>query len=246
MKKKMIVLFGMLLVMLSLAFSFRNVQAATGCFPDTNGHWAETFICWLKANGITSGYSNGNYGPEDYVTRAQMAVFLQKAAEVPPSTGQIQISVGLGEWKSYYVNNNDLTFAYDAGSVGIFNTLAGTYYLTASPTQPLAQYGKSIALSGMEFCYEVGSVKINNISLAKITQTSNPTPILNTFFVDLAEKTNSSACIYYSFPPVQLDPDSFITILVGGEWPAGEGIKIGRTLLIYTPTTTNAPAPIAP
>ncbi len=37
-----------------------KVSAATGCFPDTDGHWAETFICWLKDNGITGGYPDGS------------------------------------------------------------------------------------------------------------------------------------------------------------------------------------------
>jgi len=54
-----------------------KVSAATGCFPDTNGHGAEEFICWLSDNGITSGYPDGTYRPENGVTRAEMAVFLQ-------------------------------------------------------------------------------------------------------------------------------------------------------------------------
>jgi hypothetical protein len=40
-----------------------NVYAATGCFLDTNGHWAETFICWMKDNGITGGTGGGTTAP---------------------------------------------------------------------------------------------------------------------------------------------------------------------------------------
>ncbi len=41
-------------------------------------YWAAAFIKQLVVDGITSGCGNGNYCPEDSVTRAQMAVFLVK------------------------------------------------------------------------------------------------------------------------------------------------------------------------
>ncbi len=41
-------------------------------FPDAEGHWAETYIKTLYSKGIIGGYSNGNFGPDDYVTRAQI------------------------------------------------------------------------------------------------------------------------------------------------------------------------------
>lgn len=62
-------------------------SAATGCFPDTNGHWAETFICWLKDNGISSGYPDGTYRPNNNVTRAEMSVFVNKSAALVRGTG---------------------------------------------------------------------------------------------------------------------------------------------------------------
>ena len=55
---------------------------AASCFPDTGGHWAETFICWLKDNGIVSGYGDGTYRPENYVTRGEMAVFVNRGYEL--------------------------------------------------------------------------------------------------------------------------------------------------------------------
>ncbi|PKN93688.1 MAG: hypothetical protein CVU44_07675 [Chloroflexi bacterium HGW-Chloroflexi-6] len=44
------------------------------------------FAPWIKqlaAEGITGGCSSGNYCPNNAVTRAQMAVFLVKAFELP-------------------------------------------------------------------------------------------------------------------------------------------------------------------
>lgn len=44
----------------------------------SNKHWANEYIRILYVNGITLG-SNGNYMPDDSVTRAQYAVFLSRA-----------------------------------------------------------------------------------------------------------------------------------------------------------------------
>ncbi len=48
-------------------------------FSDTAGHWAEDWIEALKAAGITSGYPDGTYRPDNGVTRAEMAAFLLRA-----------------------------------------------------------------------------------------------------------------------------------------------------------------------
>ena len=40
------------------------------------GHWAESFITALYNSGITAGCGNGNYCPDDPVTRGQMAIFM--------------------------------------------------------------------------------------------------------------------------------------------------------------------------
>ncbi len=70
------------------AFTPQNLEPT---FNDTLGHWAEDWIEALKNDGITAGCGDGNYCPEDPVTRAQMAVFLLKAKHgasyIPPAVG---------------------------------------------------------------------------------------------------------------------------------------------------------------
>ena len=57
---------------------------ASGTFSDVpTGHWAAAWIEQLAAEGITSGCATGQYCPETTVTRAQMAVFLVKAFNLP-------------------------------------------------------------------------------------------------------------------------------------------------------------------
>jgi hypothetical protein len=54
---------------------------ASDAFSDVpDSHWAHDFISWLFYNGLTSGYPDGTYRPDNNVTRAEMAVFLQGIA----------------------------------------------------------------------------------------------------------------------------------------------------------------------
>ncbi|MBL8062231.1 MAG: S-layer homology domain-containing protein [Anaerolineales bacterium] len=83
MKRLLPYFFGTLIGMLVITAFFAgrasaSPLAATGCFPDTNGHWAEIFICWMKDNGISIGFLDGTYKPENSVTRAEMSVMLNK------------------------------------------------------------------------------------------------------------------------------------------------------------------------
>ena len=52
-------------------------------FTDVTGHWAEIFIEELFDQGITGGYPDGTYRPENRVTRAEMAVFLVNTFGLP-------------------------------------------------------------------------------------------------------------------------------------------------------------------
>ena len=56
-----------------------GVVLASHQFPDVpDDHTFHSDIDWLVDNEITTGYPNGNFGPEDNVTRGQMAAFLHR------------------------------------------------------------------------------------------------------------------------------------------------------------------------
>jgi hypothetical protein len=75
-----------------------------GPFDDVSiFHWAVKDITWLKNNGITTGYSDNTFRPDNNVTRAEMAAFLHREAGalvaagahiVPKSGGGFEIE----EW----------------------------------------------------------------------------------------------------------------------------------------------------
>jgi len=53
-------------------------------FPDVGCEfWARKYIQYIKERAITSGYRDGLYHPEYACTRDQMAVYVQRAFELP-------------------------------------------------------------------------------------------------------------------------------------------------------------------
>ncbi len=71
-------------------------------------YWAFSFIETFAANGITAGCGGGNYCPEDLVTRAQMAVFLERGMRgsdyvPPPATGNTFLDVGANDFAASFI-----------------------------------------------------------------------------------------------------------------------------------------------
>ena len=93
-------------------------------FPDTAGHWAEDWIEALKAAGITSGYPDGTYRPDNGVTRAEMAAFLLKAEHgsdyTPPAVEHSRFSdVPDDHWAKDWIEQlavEGITSGYPDGS----------------------------------------------------------------------------------------------------------------------------------
>jgi len=54
-----------------------ELREESGEFTDVDaGMWYYDAVVWAAANGIVSGYGGGLFGPEDYITREQLAVIL--------------------------------------------------------------------------------------------------------------------------------------------------------------------------
>jgi len=137
-----------------------KVAASTGCFPDTNSHWAETFICWLKDNGITSGYGDGTYRPENQVTRAEMAVFLQKIYELADSnlsnSGEIWIGAGHASWTGYFDSDNIYWERY-SNATRVYKSTPGGAYIQLAPNLPTVLFGNRVQLRAVKFCYDAST-----------------------------------------------------------------------------------------
>ncbi len=60
----------------------QNPAAGSGSFTDvTPGAWYADAVNWAASQGIVDGYGNGQFGPEDNVTREQLASILYRYAQ---------------------------------------------------------------------------------------------------------------------------------------------------------------------
>lgn len=64
-------------------------QPITEMFSDvTPDAWYSEAVAWAAARGIVSGYGNGLFGPNDHITREQLAVMLWRYAGEPAATNK--------------------------------------------------------------------------------------------------------------------------------------------------------------
>ncbi len=73
-------LITLLVLVLLLSFSMGAFANSTE-FTDISGHWAETAIENMAAEGIIQGYPDGTFQPNNNVTRAEFAVMLYQATD---------------------------------------------------------------------------------------------------------------------------------------------------------------------
>jgi len=94
------------IVPIFLSLQISQIVAAQDFIDVPPSYWAYSFINELRDSGITGGCTNESYCPDDFVTRAQMAVFVLKAtkgSDFMPSeaTGQfndVPISNPFADW----------------------------------------------------------------------------------------------------------------------------------------------------
>lgn len=65
-----------------LVKAFKLAPSTSKVFADTANHWAKADISAAAAAGIVNGYSATQFGPNDQITREQMAVMIAKAAKL--------------------------------------------------------------------------------------------------------------------------------------------------------------------
>ena len=67
-------------MIVTILYRLENQPAAgSSSFTDVPaGQWYTNAVTWAAANGIVGGYGNGRFGPNDTITRVQMAVILYR------------------------------------------------------------------------------------------------------------------------------------------------------------------------
>jgi len=75
-----------------LAKAYKLPLKAGKVFSDTGNHWAKDYIAAATAAGIVNGYSADKFGPDDPITREQMAVMVYKAAKLKASAQNLSFT----------------------------------------------------------------------------------------------------------------------------------------------------------
>ena len=98
--------------------AFKLTPQSGKVFSDTSNHWAKDSIATAESHEIASGYEDGSFGPDDLITREQMAAMIVKAAKLatelsqgtsfvdnadisPWATGAVAVAVRSGVMKGY-------------------------------------------------------------------------------------------------------------------------------------------------
>ena len=71
-------------MIVSILYRLSGAEKPTGDNPFTDvkaGQWYTDAVLWAAENEIVSGYGNGKFGPDDPITREQIAVILKNYAE---------------------------------------------------------------------------------------------------------------------------------------------------------------------
>lgn len=71
-------------MLVTILYRLEGTDAASGANPFTDissGSYCEQVAAWAAANGIVSGYGDGRFGPNDALTREQLAAILYRYAQ---------------------------------------------------------------------------------------------------------------------------------------------------------------------
>ena len=122
-------------------------SASSAGFTDvTSGPWYTDAVNWAAANDIVAGYGNGLFGPNDTVTREQMAVILYRYAQYKGYDTSASNSLN-GYTDVGGVSSWALTAMQWANAEGLIN---GTSSTTLSPTSGATR--AEVAQILMRFC----------------------------------------------------------------------------------------------
>ena len=122
-------------------------SASSAGFTDvTSGQWYTDAVNWAAANDIVAGYGNGLFGPNDTVTREQMAVILYRYAQYKGYDTSASNSLN-GYTDVGGVSSWALTAMQWANAEGLINGTSGT---TLSPTNGATR--AEVAQILMRFC----------------------------------------------------------------------------------------------
>ncbi len=146
-------------------------------FPDVSGHWAQTFVNEAVKQGLFKGDGNGNFNPDDNVTRAQFITVLWRMAgnesvnietpfvDIQNQIPEFQKAIAWGYAKGYINGISETAFdpesfitreagmkilhSYSGGNIGIEAYLYPIYDDAFKDSSEISQWAKSSVYWGI-------------------------------------------------------------------------------------------------
>ncbi len=116
--------------------SLYALAAFTKTFKDTAGHWAREDIEYLARRLIVRGTGGDLFGPEEKVTRAQLAALLVRALGLAAGSGPVFSDVPPGHWASNAVSA--------AAGAGLFSGVGNGRF---APERPVTREEAAVVLA---------------------------------------------------------------------------------------------------
>ena len=142
-------------MLVQILYNLEGRPAVSGesAFTDVaDGAWYFDAVTWAAANGIVGGYGNGKFGPEDNITREQLAAILYRYTQAK------EYDVSVGEDTNILSYTDAL--AVSEWAVSAMQWACGAGVIEGVTTSTLVPQGNAtraqVATMLMRFCAEYG------------------------------------------------------------------------------------------
>jgi len=177
-------------------------------------------------------------------TNAANAVNAAKLAGVPASNylrnnGNIYVQLGQANWAPLSSTDPiDITRALDAQQMTASGT--GSFSFRIDGVMPTSLYGKALAFTGVQICYQTLGPSITDVTVDADTEATG-VPGNLTVLVDDSTVRSDAACRTYSpSSPATLASNTQISVEIQADWASPGELDLGRATAILQPTSTPA------
>jgi len=206
------------------------VGGSTGFNDISTEYWAAAWIKQLAAEDITTGCGNGNYCPEDPVTRAQMAVFLVRTFDLLWQSYKMTYSISIGNVGKLWI---PIPREWD----GIGMTNVSVINISPQPDDTFQDnQGNMIAFWNVGYRGSTNYSITFNIDLAPIKYVINPNQISD-------YDKSSPEYQRYTQPSSRIESDSEIIIQLAKQIIGSETNPYKQARLIHAWVSKNIKGP---
>ncbi len=220
--------------------------------PNSNVFHAD--ISALAASGVTTGCGGGNYCPTAFVTREQMAAFMNRlgalgAGKVPVvnadkldgldstdllSAGDI-VTTYSGPWAQATDGAPALVFEREVGHVKVISAGIAFASIMLNLQAPRAVGGTTFGLASVEICFNAAvSVVGDYLHVWEVTQA-----ISNARIADNADFSVASTCVAWTDATPTIAEGSYL-LQLGLSYSGAGHVRVATTEATWAPTTTPA------